>query len=169
MLGVGSGWLREEFEALSVPFAARGPLYEESLEVLRAAFRGGPFRHAGKQFHTGEVQVSPRPVPVPLVLGGNSDKALSRAARVADAWFSSGTPSFEQAVRLRDRLEHFRIRCGRSDPVPAYFRVGGDDLDVVQRYLSEGMDKLIFWVQNLSPPGTDRQQALRQAAAILGL
>jgi probable F420-dependent oxidoreductase len=169
MLGVGSGWLREEFEALSVPFAERGQRYEESLEVLRAAFRGGPFHHAGKQFQTGEVQVSPRPVRVPLVLGGNSDKALNRAARIADAWFSSGTPSFEQAVRLRDRLEYFRVQCGRAAPLPAYFRVPGDDLDVVERYVSEGMDRLIFWVQNLSPLGTDRHQALRQAAAALGL
>src|SRR6201993_4971373 len=56
MLGVGSGWLREEFEALSVPFADRGQLYEESLQVIRAAFRGGPFEHSGKQFQTGEVQ-----------------------------------------------------------------------------------------------------------------
>ena len=74
MLGVGSGWLREEFAALAVPFEDRGQLYEESLEVLRAAFRGGPFQHSGKRFHTGEVQVSPRPVAVPLVLGGNSDQ-----------------------------------------------------------------------------------------------
>jgi probable F420-dependent oxidoreductase len=169
MLGVGSGWLREEFEALGVPFAERGQFYEESLDVLRAAFRGGPFQHAGKQFQTGEVQVSPRPVGVPLVLGGNSDRALSRAARLADAWFSSGTPSFEEAVRLRDRLEHFRAQCGRSDPLPAYFRVPGGDLSVVARYVAEGMDKLIFWVQNLSPPGRDRHEALQEAASALGL
>jgi probable F420-dependent oxidoreductase len=169
MLGVGSGWLREEFAALAVPFEDRGQLYEESLEVLRAAFRGGPFQHSGKQFQTGDVQVSPRPVSVPLVLGGNSDKALSRAARLADAWFSSGTPSFEEAVRLRDRLEHYRLQCGRTEPLPAYFRVPGGDLDVVPRYVAEGMDKLIFWVQNLSPPGRDRQQALQDAADSLGL
>jgi hypothetical protein len=104
-----------------------------------------------------------------LVLGGNSDRALSLAVRIADAWFSSGTPGFEVAVRLRDRLEYFRVQCGRAAPLPAYFRVPGGDLDAVQRYLSEGMDKLIFWVQNLSPPGEDRHQALRQAASALGL
>jgi probable F420-dependent oxidoreductase len=169
MLGVGSGWLREEFAALSVPFAERGERIEESLDVLRAAFRGGPFHHSGKQFQTGDVQVSPRPVRVPLVLGGNSDKALRRAARLADAWFSSGTPSFDEAVRLRDRLEYFGDQCGRSEALPAYFRVPGDDLGVVERYLAEGMDKLIFWVQNLSPPGADRHEALRQAAVALGL
>jgi probable F420-dependent oxidoreductase len=169
MLGVGSGWLREEFEALSVPFGERGELYEESVEVLRAAFRGGPFHHTGKRFQTGEVQVSPRPVQVPLVLGGNSDRALRRAARLADAWFSSGTPSFEEAVRLRDRLEHFCVECGRTEPLPAYFRVPGGDLEVVQRYLAEGMDRLVFWQQYLSPPGTDRHEGLRQAASALGL
>jgi probable F420-dependent oxidoreductase len=167
MLGVGSGWLREEFEALSVPFADRGALHEESLEVLRAAFRGGPFHHNGKHYQTGEVQVSPKPVAVPVVLGGNSDRALGRAARLADAWFASGTPSFEEAVRLRDRLEQFRVRCGRPEPLPAYFRVPGGDLDVVPRYLAEGIDKLIFWVQNLSPPGRDRHEALLDAAAAL--
>jgi probable F420-dependent oxidoreductase len=169
MLGVGSGWLREEFAALSVPFAERGQLHEEAIEVLRAAFRGGPFEYSGKQFQTGAVQVSPRPVPVPLVLGGNSDRALSRAARLGDAWFSSGTPSFEEAVRLRDRLESFRVQWGRPEPLPAYFRVPGGDVAVVERYLAEGMDNLIFWVQNLSPSGVDRGQALRDAAAALGL
>jgi probable F420-dependent oxidoreductase len=169
MLGVGSGWLREEFDALSVPYAERGQLYEESLEVLRAAFQGGPFHYSGKQYQIGEVQVSPHQVQVPLVLGGNSDRALRRAVQLADAWFSSGTPSFEEAVRLRDRLEYFRVQCGRSEPLPAYFRVPGADLDVVERYLAEGMDKLIYWVQNLSPPGTDRHETLRQAASALGL
>jgi probable F420-dependent oxidoreductase len=120
MLGVGAGWLREEFDALGVPFADRGHLQDECLEVIKAALAGGPFHFTGKYFSFDEVQVTPRPVEVPLVLGGNSDRALARAARLADAWFASGTPSLEEAVGLRDRL----LRPGRPHPAPAGLRPG---------------------------------------------
>jgi probable F420-dependent oxidoreductase len=170
MLGVGSGWLREEFDALAVPFADRGMIQDECVEVLQAAFAGGPFHYSGKQFHLGEVQVSAAPVAVPLVLGGNSDKAMTRAVRRADAWFASGIPSFDEACRLRNRIEAIREKEGRSAPLPAYFRVPGGDVSVVARYLDEGLDRLMFWAQNLcNPKGESVVEELNEAAEGLGL
>lgn len=169
MLGVGAGWLREEFDALGVPFADRGHLQDECLEVLKAALAGGPFRHSGKYFSFEEVQVSPRPVELPLVLGGNSSRALARAARMADAWFASGTPSFQEAVRLRDQLAESCTRAGRTRPLPAYFRVPGYDPAVIGRYVAEGLENLVFWAQNVCPPGAEPGPALGQAAAALGI
>jgi probable F420-dependent oxidoreductase len=169
VLGVGAGWLQEEFDALGVPFADRGHLQDECLEVLKAAFAGGPFRHAGKYFSFDDVQVSPRPVDLPLVLGGNSDRALARAARVADAWFASGTPSFEEAVQLRDRLDEACRKAGRAGTIPAYFRVPGYDPAVIERYAAEGIENLVFWVQYVCPEGSDPGPALAEAAAAFGL
>jgi probable F420-dependent oxidoreductase len=170
LLGVGSGWLKEEFDALAVPFADRGIIQDECLDILGAAFAGGPFYHSGKQFHLGELQVSPAPVSVPLVLGGNSDRAMTRAVRRADAWFASGIPTFDEACRLRDRLEAIGRREGRARPLPAYFRVPGSDLTVTGRYLAEGLDHLLFWAQNVcDPKGDSVAQELDRAAGILGL
>ena len=170
MLGVGSGWLREEFDALAVPFADRGIIQDECVEILRSAFAGGPFHYSGKQFHLGEVQLSARPVAVPLVLGGNSDRAMTRAVRRADAWFASGIPTFDEACRLRDRLEAIREREGRTEPLPAWFRVPGGDVTVADRYLAEGLDRLLFWAQNVCDPTGDAVDAeLDRAAELLGL
>jgi probable F420-dependent oxidoreductase len=170
VLGVGSGWLREEFDALAVPFAERGLIQDENLDILRAAFVGGPFHHSGKQFHLGEVQVSASPVGVRLVLGGNSDKAMTRAVRRADAWFASGIPTFDEACRLRDRLDAVRRREGRIEPLTAYFRVPGGDVTIAEQYVAEGLDHLLFWAQNVCDPrGEALADELGRAAGVLGL
>jgi probable F420-dependent oxidoreductase len=171
MLGVGAGWLREEFDALGVPFGERGSRLEETLTVLRSALRGGPFDHSGSHFTIGKVQVTPRPARVPLVLGGNTERALRRAARLGDAWFSSGTPPFEDAVRLRDRLAELCAELGR-DPLPCYFRVERWDGDLVRRYAAEGIDNLILWADQVWPSGADipleeKRQSLSHAADLL--
>ena len=167
MLGVGSGWLQEEFDALDVPFTDRASRYEESLTVLRAAFRGGPFEHAGRHWKFGPVQISPRPVDTPIVLGGNSDAALRRAARMADAWFASGNPSLDEAVDLLGRLTARCRERGRS--LETYVRVPAFDPAVVDRYKEAGFDNVLFWAEDICPPGADRRASFRSAAEELGM
>ena len=125
LLGVGSGWLEEEFDALAVPFDDRAARMDETLAILRRAWSGEVFSHDGPLFAFGNVQVSPEPVDVPLILGGNSERALRRAATAGDGWFSSGTPSIEDAVRLRDRVIELRDATGARRRVP-HLRAGGE-------------------------------------------
>lgn len=70
LLGVGAGWLRDEFEALAVPFGDRALRLEESIEILRRAWAGGVFEHHGTVYDFGPVQLTAHPVRVPLILGG---------------------------------------------------------------------------------------------------
>ncbi|WP_239375035.1 TIGR03619 family F420-dependent LLM class oxidoreductase, partial [Frankia sp. Cj5] len=170
MLGVGAGWLREEFAALGVPFGERGSRLEESLAVLRSAWGGGPFEHRGTHFTIDKVQVTAEPVTVPLVLGGNTDRALRRAARVGDAWFSSGTPSFSDAVRLRDQLAALCEEQGRA-MIPCYFRLAGRDPELVCRYDAEGITDLVVWADQLwCGDGPDAmRQSLAQAVDDFGI
>lgn len=170
MLGVGSGWLKEEFDALGVPFHDRVGRTEEALSVLRSAWAGGPFENHGPHFPFDRVQVSPRPMDIPLVLGGNTEKALRRAVQLGDAWFSSGTPSFEDAVRLRDRVGELCAEYGR-DPIRCYFRVEKWDAESVGRYAAEGMNDIIVWADQVWPRGdfADKRQSLARAAEQLGL
>jgi probable F420-dependent oxidoreductase len=171
VLGLGAGWLREEFDVLGVPFAERARRFEETVEILRRAWAGGPFDYHGDHFSIRPVQLVSSPCAIPLVFGGNSDRALRRAALLGDGWFSSGTPNFDDARRLRDRLHAIRAEHGLTAPFRCYFRVEGFDPAVVEDYAKEGIDDLVFWADQLWPPGgrEDKQAVLTRSAEALSL
>ena len=149
VLGVGSGWLREEFDALDVAFDERGRRLDRAIEVLRQAWSGEPFDHDGVV-----VRMAPERVDIPLVLGGNSDIALRRAVRSADGWFSSGTPPFEEAVRLRGRIGELSDDAGRPSPLRCWFRVAA--VEELARYEDAGFDDVVLWADQLWPGDASR-------------
>jgi len=172
ILGVGSGWLEEEFDAIGVPFAERGSRYEEAIEILRLAWSGQPFRFEGRHFRNGLVQMSDAPVVIPLILGGNSERALRRAALMADGWFASGTPAFEDAVRWRDRLVELREENGRAGDFPVWVRVPKPDPHDIARYGQAGLDRVLVWADQVWPATGDlasKRASLAAAAALLGV
>ena len=123
VLGVGAGWLREEFASLGADFDARGAVLEEWLEIARACWTGsaGPFE--GRHYRLPEA-VYCRPVPVrtpPVLIGGMSRPALERAARITDGWIAqyaiddpaeegiaAGLATMRSAAGDR-RDKHFRV------------------------------------------------------------
>jgi probable F420-dependent oxidoreductase len=85
LLGVGAGWLREEFEILGFDFETRGPRSDESIEVLRKLFTGDRVEHEGRFFSFPALNMRPAPQPpVPIYIGGDAKPALRRAARLGD-------------------------------------------------------------------------------------
>ena len=77
-LGIGVGWLAEEFAALGVPFAERAARTDETIEAMRAAWTQNPATHAGKFHNFTDVHVLPQPVQsggVPVVVGGHTPAA----------------------------------------------------------------------------------------------
>ena len=85
-LGVGAGWMREEFEQLGQPFSKRGARLEESIEVCRKLWSGEMVEHHGTFFDFDPLQMLPAPSQqVPVYIGGHSEIALRRAAR-HDGW-----------------------------------------------------------------------------------
>ncbi len=172
MLGIGAGWLVEEFAALDVPFDERYGRLVETIEILHAAWAGGPFDYHGKYFSFERIQLTSRPVQVPVIMGGNTPRALTRAALLGDGWFSSGTPSFDEARRLRDTLLELRARNGLDAPYRCYFRVESADPALVERYHAEGIDDVVVWADQLWPADgavEDKRAALAQRAEALGL
>jgi probable F420-dependent oxidoreductase len=107
VLGVGAGWNSQEFAALGYSFADRGPRMSEMLQVLRASWAGRPTRFDGEHVKVpAGVVLHPRPVRnpgPPLLVGGNSDAALRRAAEFGDGWL--GTTSTRKFDRERDALQ----------------------------------------------------------------
>ena len=90
-LGIGVGWLREEFEALGVPFAARGRRADEYVGAMRALWREDGASFEGEFVRFRRVSCNPKPVAraVPIVVGGHSEAAARRAGRLGDGFFPS--------------------------------------------------------------------------------
>ncbi len=167
LFGVGLGWLREEFEALGVPFDGRAARFSEGLDILRKAWAGGPFEHHGSVYDFGPVELTAQSARIPLVLGGNTEPALRRAALRADGWFASGTPSPAEAVDLMARLDAAQAAAGRAVPLTTYVRAS--PAADITRYAAAGYSQLVFWAHELCPPGPGRWDRLAAAATELGV
>jgi probable F420-dependent oxidoreductase len=152
LLGTGAGWLKEEFEAVGMPFETRGARLDETIEILRKAWAGGYFSHEGEHFRFGELQISPQPSKVPLICGGNTGPALRRVARVADGWINSAKITLEEAMTLRDTIETARQAQGTAGrPFDYFVRPHTPAADDVLRYAREGFDNIVLWGPDVWP------------------
>ena len=105
VLGLGRGWMREEFEGLGVGFERRGARLEEYIHALRAIWSGGPTSFSGDFYSWIEAGFLPAPTThLPILLGGHGDEALRRTAELADGWVittGKGQGAGVQAVEAR--------------------------------------------------------------------
>jgi probable F420-dependent oxidoreductase len=140
-LGAGSGWMKEEFDALGVDFASRGRRLDESLALLRRLWGGDWVEHRGEFFEFDAIKLSPPPpAPIPVWLGGAAPRALRRAAAIADGWIGTGNHPDEVPALLAE-LKRLRAEAGRGDE-PFYTLVGLSapaSLDTVKRLGELGM------------------------------
>ena len=156
LFGTGAGWLKEEFDALGIPYNERGSRLDETIAILRKAWAGGYFAHEGKHFHFESLQISPHPVKVPLVCGGNTGPALRRVAEVADAWINSSMVTLEEALELRETIEaERRARGTASRPFEYFVRPHTVDPEDVGGYVREGFDNIVLWGPNVWPNTSD--------------
>lgn len=155
-LGTGAGWLREEFEAFDLPFETRGARLDETIEILRKAWAGGFFSHEGEHFRFAELQISPDPVRVPLICGGNTGPALRRVARVADGWINSAKITLAEALQLRETIETARQAQGTGRrPFQYFVRPHTPDPEDVQGYVREGFRNIVLWGPDVWPIDPD--------------
>lgn len=173
-LGTGAGWLKEEYEALGIPFVERGSRLDEAIDILKKAWVGGYFEHEGKHFKFPLQQVTREPTPVQLVCGGNAGPALRRVARSADAWMNSRMVTLDEARRLRDQIEAERRRVGKANELTYFLRPEAPDAAVVDSFRAEGFDNLVLWGPHIWPQGgplsiAEKEQALARVAQELGI
>jgi probable F420-dependent oxidoreductase len=173
LLGIGAGWMAEEFAAVGADFAERGPRTDEMLDVIEGLWTGKPLEFHGRYFDFDEVHFAGAPrVPVPLVFGGHSRPALARAARRGHGWFGPNV-DLDTTRTLTATLDQLRERAGRDAlPFTQYVRLVGDvDLDNVRRYQDAGYEHLVFSPFVRLPPGSsleDRLAAIDDVAGLLG-
>ncbi|MGE2725701.1 TIGR03619 family F420-dependent LLM class oxidoreductase [Mycolicibacterium pulveris] len=115
--GVGIGWAPEEFEWCGQPYAKRGKRVDEMIEVIKLVLGGGMVEFHGEFYDFDRLQMSPAPsAPVPFYVGGHTDVALRRAARVGDGW-SSAMLTGEQIAETIDKLKKLLAENDRAaDP-----------------------------------------------------
>jgi len=143
-LGIGVGWLEEEFRAVNVPWPKRGRRTDEYLEVLRTLWTDETSAFEGEFYSLEPCQMLPKPVqqPLPVHVGGESDAALGRVARSADGWHTFNRSPDELAEPLA-KLEGMLASRGRSRSdvtvtVCPYFQPL--DADIAERYAEAGAD-----------------------------
>lgn len=106
VLGVGVGWLREEFEALGAEFEARGAVLDEWLSIARRCWSGSVEPFEGRFYRLPEA-IFCRPTPtrhVPVLVGGMSRHALERAGRIADGWLAQYSIDDLSETRIADSI-----------------------------------------------------------------
>lgn len=170
IFGTGVGWLEDEFRVLKANFHQRGKIFEEYLHVLQALW-GGQTDFQGKFVSFQDVLFSPRPLQgnlIPIWIAGNSDSAIQRAARLANAWHPVGLGPNEFSDRAatlksasKDRKVMISLRAHVEFPGVGgvqqqinsetlarsfVFRGSPDDMrrNLVE-FQESGLDYLILW------------------------
>jgi len=145
-LGVGIGWLREEFDALGVPWERRGARTEEYMEVMRRVWADDDVTFDGDFVSFRRASSNPKPVAgsVPIHVGGHSEAAARRAGRAGDGLFLAGG----DVAQLLDLARDTAAGCGR-DPARLEMSTvhaglfGDDPAAAVQEAESWGVDRLM--------------------------
>jgi probable F420-dependent oxidoreductase len=143
-LGIGVGWLQEEFDALGVPFDDRGRRTDEYVAALRALWSDGASSFSGEFVKFEQCHSNPKPVQtggIPVVVGGHTKVAARRAGRLGDGFFP-GTSTVDDLRPLLDAMSAAAREAGR-DPDTIEVTAGGAlDLDSVQRFADLGVTRV---------------------------
>ena len=116
ILGIGSGWMKEEFEALGIDFHHRGAMTDEAIQALRALWKDGAASFEGKHFRFGPLHSNPKPVRrnVPIHVGGHSTAAARRAGRYGDGFF----PTVMNPEKLKELFATVRSEAQKAGRNP---------------------------------------------------
>jgi probable F420-dependent oxidoreductase len=151
-LGVGVGWLEEEFIAAGEDFGRRGRRMEECVQALKALWTQEDPEFHGRFFEFASVKFEPKPVQrphPPIIFGGETDVALRRAARLGDGWLGLWhTP--ESATERVQRLRKLREEAGRGDRPFEITLLGAPAMpgqwvgvDRIREYEEAGVDRIM--------------------------
>ncbi len=114
-IGIGSGWLKEEFDALGIDFHQRGARTDEAIAAMRTLWRDNPSTFRGRHFNFGPLKSFPKPIQkggIPILVGGISAPAIRRAARYGDGFLAvPGGPGLAELIR---QLREECARIGRN-------------------------------------------------------
>ena len=152
-LGVGVGWLREEFNALNVPFEQRGARTDEYIQAMRKLWQEDGATFKGKFLEFDRINCNPKPIgkKLPIIIGGHSARAVRRAARFGDGFFPATGMQTDVAAIL-DLLQEEMHKIGR-DPKDIEIMTGcpealpgsgHDALKAIKEKQKQGIQKVVL-------------------------
>lgn len=155
MLGIGIGWLEEEFQALGVPFRSRGSRTDDYIKVMRSLWQGEATSYKSQFVDVTDVVSLPRPVngAVPIIVGGHSEAAARRAGRFGDGFFPlSGT--VEEIERLITLMRQTAVESGRDAEAievttAGFALIGPEPEQALEALATAGVNRVIAFA--LSP------------------
>ncbi len=148
-LGVGVGWLEEEFAAVQVPWDRRGDRTREYLQAMKNLWTEEISEFKGEFCSFPKVRMYPKPVQKPyppIVFGGESTPALKRVAEIGDGWFGVNVTPEDAAAKIA-RIKQYAQAAGRGS-VKFSFAISPGigspiEMDMVKRYRDAGVDQVI--------------------------
>lgn len=112
---IGVGWSKDEFELLQQDFHTRGKRADEMVEIMRLLWTGELVEYQGKHYQFDALEMNPAPSAyIPIWVGGISEAAMRRAARIADGWVSDLQSSAE-ILSCVQRIQQYRKEYGREN------------------------------------------------------
>jgi probable F420-dependent oxidoreductase len=133
LLGAGITPWKEDLTYLGIPWEGRGRRMDECIAILRGLLTGEYFGFEGEFYRFGELKIKPVPTqPLPIIIGGHSEVALRRAARLGDGWTSAGS-SWEDLQRMLKQLGELRREYGTQSK-PYQIHAGAPDLNHVDTF-----------------------------------
>jgi len=167
-LGLGVGWMKEEFDALGVDWARRGARNDEYIAAMRALWSGPHAEFHGDFVDFEPATCSPRPVNgnIPVLVGGDSEAALKRAVRLADGYF----PGEGDAARLDELLGRLRRTAEAANRDPASIEINAmfgaqfaNPAAGVEEMAALGVDRIMVPAFFFAGPGgLDRMEAFAE-------
>lgn len=149
-LGIGVGWLEEEFDAIGVPFGDRGRRTDDSVAAMRALWTEDKATYHGEFADFTDCILTPKPAQgsIPVHVGGHTDVAAKRAGRLGDGFFPA-KGDHEELDRLFTRVRDTAREHGRDDSriemtTGGNGAVGGNALDEVKSLADIGTDRVIL-------------------------
>lgn len=134
--GIGISPWEEDFAVCEVPWEKRGKRFDEQIEILRGLESGDYFGFAGEMHTMPANKMNPVPTkPTPLLIGGHTESALKRAARVGDGWMCAGA-SIQELEDYIGRIRQLRDDFGTADRPFKIFTTGQN------AFTKEGVEKL---------------------------
>lgn len=153
-LGIGVGWMRDEFDVMGVDFTRRGRLTDESIGLLRKLWRGGLVEHDGPLYPMTPLHFEPHPVrPIPILVGGSSSRALERSARLGDGYIAAPSTA-DELLSVAAELRKLRVNFGRAgDPFILRARLASATFsaDEYRRLIDAGVSSFVIAALSGSP------------------